>query len=236
MAIELRARWGRHELPFTLRRSARARLAIVVQPDGRVEVAAPEHATEDEICRRVSRKGDWIVRQRNDFASWRPRTPPRQYVSGETHLLHGKQLKLKVLREEREWVKADGARLYVATPSWASRDKVKALLDDWYATEAKAYLRARFEMQSLLWARHGVEVRALIVRKLLARWGSLTQAGRMVLNAELVRASPHLVDYVIAHEMAHSVYPDHGQQWQRLFSKVMPDWRARKVQLEQQLA
>lgn len=235
MTVELLARWGLETISFTLRRAPVARLAIEVSPSGRVDVIAPEHADEAEVLARVSRRGAWIVRQRDDFERMRPRTPVRQYVSGETHLLHGRQLRLKVLRSELGHVSVIGDRLQVATPDWSDRTSIKTLMDDWYASEARTYLHQRFALQSKLWARHGVIASGLIVRTLSARWGSMTSKGRLVLNQDLVRASPALVDYVIAHEMAHVLHPNHGSEWRRLLGSVMPDWGLRKNQLERQL-
>jgi predicted metal-dependent hydrolase len=57
----------------------------------------------------------------------------------------------------------------------------------------------------------------------------------LVLNSDLVRASPKLIDYVIGHELAHARYPDHGPQWRKLLTAVMPDWVERKDLLERQL-
>jgi predicted metal-dependent hydrolase len=67
------------------------------------------------------------------------------------------------------------------------------------------------------------------------RWGSFTPKGRVVVNVDLVRASPHLIDYVICHELAHAFYPDHGEGWRDLLNTVMPDWVARKGELERSL-
>jgi predicted metal-dependent hydrolase len=64
------------------------------------------------------------------------------------------------------------------------------------------------------------------------RWGSFTPGGRVVLNVDLVRASPRLIDYVICHELAHAFHPDHGSEWRTLLNTVMPDWESRKAQLE----
>ena len=64
------------------------------------------------------------------------------------------------------------------------------------------------------------------------RWGSYTPKGRIVLNADLIRAAPDLIDYVISHELAHGLHPDHGAEWQNLLTTVMPDWEARKARLE----
>jgi len=52
---------------------------------------------------------------------------------------------------------------------------------------------------------------------------------------DLVRASPRLIDYVICHELAHAFYPDHGEGWRNLLDTEMPDWVARKAELESSL-
>jgi predicted metal-dependent hydrolase len=65
--------------------------------------------------------------------------------------------------------------------------------------------------------------------------GAATAAGRIVLNVDLVRASPLLIDYVICHELAHAFHRDHGKGWRHLLSTVMPDWEARKERLESSL-
>ncbi|MBQ0821080.1 M48 family metallopeptidase [Microvirga sp. HBU67558] len=67
------------------------------------------------------------------------------------------------------------------------------------------------------------------------RWRSFTSAGNLVLNADLVRASVSLIDYVIAHELAHALVPNHGAEWRDVLSRVMPNWMDRKEQLEHQL-
>lgn len=64
------------------------------------------------------------------------------------------------------------------------------------------------------------------------RWGSFTPKGRIVLNVDLIRASPTLIDYVICHELTHAFFPDHGEEWRNLFDVVMPDWESKKTRLE----
>jgi predicted metal-dependent hydrolase len=63
-------------------------------------------------------------------------------------------------------------------------------------------------------------------------WGSYTPSGWIVLNVDLVRVSPGLIDYVICHELAHAFHPDHGTKWRNLLDAAMPDWEARKSRLE----
>jgi len=80
--------------------------------------------------------------------------------------------------------------------------------------------------------RRGLPAPSLMIRSMAKRWGSYTPSGRIVLNVDLVKASPSLIDYVICHELAHGFHPDHGKEWRELLSAVMPDWESRKAALE----
>lgn len=236
MFAEYEVQWGGRRLVYSLVHSDARRLRIVVRPDGTLSVFAPRSADAAAVMERVQRRGDWIVRQLDRFARWRPKTPPRQYVSGETHLFQGRQLRLRVVPADVEGVAIDGDRLVVAIEQDAAPGHVRIRVLQWYMAQAKRLLRERYQDQSEVWRGRGLNVPGrLVVRTLANRWGSLTAKGALVLSADLVRASPRLVDYVIAHEIAHVAHPDHGPEWQALMSKMLQDWRERKARLEQQL-
>ena len=78
--------------------------------------------------------------------------------------------------------------------------------------------RDRLEIVVKPFLRKGLKRPPLIVRRMSKRWGSFTPNGRVVLNVDLVRASPRLIDYVICHELAHAFYPDHSKEWRTLFN------------------
>ena len=58
---------------------------------------------------------------------------------------------------------------------------------------------------------------------------------KLVLNRDLIRASIQSIDYVIIHELAHAIEPDHGVGWQALMKRLLPDWKERKIELETRL-
>lgn len=233
--VDLEAPWGRRRLPFRLRRAEVKRLRIVVDPEGEVAVTAPLQATDEAVIARVSRRGDWIQRQQERFSRWRPKTPVRQYLSGETHLFLGDQLRLQIEPGLARGVEKRGNRLVVGLGNAKGRGLARELVQGWYAAQARLILRERWQAQHGIWVRYGAQASRLIVRPLRNRWGSMTPAGSLVLNADLVRASPQLIDYVIAHEMGHLLHPDHGKAWRSLLSRVIPDWEERKSRLETQL-
>lgn len=234
-SVDLEAAWGSRSLPFTVIRQERATLRITVVPEGKVIVYAPVGASADEVVSRVARRGGWILRQLERFDQWRPRTPTRQYISGETHLYLGKQYRLLVSEAEPTGVSLDGDRMLMRICAGATYAYRRAVLGHWYKLQAHRIIRARVDATWPAFSSNFHKRPALIIREMTQRWGSFTPTGRLVLNTELVRASSELIDYVVTHELAHGVHPDHGAPWQALMSEKMPDWRDRKAALERQL-
>ncbi len=81
----------------------------------------------------------------------------------------------------------------------------------------------------------GVEPPRLALRAMKTRWGSLSPAGTMTLNVDLIRAPQRCIEYVVCRELCHTAHRDHDVRFYRLLGRVMPDWEKRKEQLEDAL-
>jgi predicted metal-dependent hydrolase len=224
--------WGERQVVADLRRTNRRVLRIDVQPFGRVLVFAPSDGDLEGIRERVQRKGAWIFRELDRIAAWPARTPARQYLSGETHLFLGKQYRLAVDQTDEPRVFIEGARLNIFAANTEDKACCADLLRAFYTAMARHVFHERLDAMSPPFIRKGMQKPSLIIRAMSKRWGSFTAAGRVVLNVDLVRASPLLIDYVICHELSHAFFPDHGKGWRDLLSTVMPDWESRKARLE----
>lgn len=224
--------WGERRADAELRRTNRRVLRIDVQPSGHVIVFAPSDGDLDRIRERVRRKGSWIFRELDRIAGWPARTPERQFLSGETHLLLGKQYRLSVEQSENPEVFITGSRINLRAQRTHDIGHCRDLLKSFYMSNARNVFRQRLDVMALPFMRKGMDKPPLIIRSMAKRWGSYTAGGRIVLNVDLVRASRLLIDYVICHELAHAFYPDHGKAWRDLLSTVMPDWEHRKARLE----
>ena len=233
--VELEAFWGKRRFSFRVIREDRNTLRIAVEPDGCVRAYAPLAAATNDVVTRVARRGGWITRQIDRFDVWRPRTPERQYVNGETHLFLGKQHRLVVRSADRTAVALDGDRIIVEVRSDATFVQRRATLQHWYKLQAHRVFPAKLDEAWPRFMKLGIERPRLIVRQMARRWGSFTSAGNLVLNTELIQASPQLIDYVVVHELAHGLHPNHKPEWKALMTDTMPDWRQRKAELERQL-
>lgn len=219
-----------YEVCFTPNRRT---LAIEVHPNSRVLVRAPVGCAEHLIAERVQKRARWISRQLAEFERYRPRTPPRQYISGETHLYLGRQYRLKLLSGSKSSVKLSRGRLLVTLPGNPGPDRVQLLLDRWYRARARAIFTPIIETSLKYFG--GIAAPHLVVRRMRSRWGSLSPRRTMTLNLKLIQAPRPCIEYVIVHELCHTRYRDHDAQFFGLLGRIMPDWLERKRRLEEAL-
>ena len=125
-----------------------------------------------------------------------------------------------------------GSQLQVHVPDPTDRAAVSAILTRWYHAQAKVEFGWRLEKwlyDPLLQPAPGVRLQ---VRRLQRRWGSLSTKGTLTLNTTLIEQPARCIDYVIAHELCHHWYPDHGEDFFKLLGDVIPNWVRRKQELE----
>ena len=220
------------KIVFRLRRTERQTLAITVQPNLEVIVTAPEKSPLETVFTKVRKRAGWIRRQQRYFNEFLPLTPPRKYVSGETHCYLGRQYRLKVVKAAAVEVKLKGRFILVHTSHPQNRKRVRKLVEAWYLAHAKERLaRSVHECTSRLGARLKVPPHVQ-VRRMHKRWGSWTRRSGVWLNPELVKTPATCIDYVVTHELCHAVHGNHGRKFYDLLRRVMPDWEKRKARLE----
>ena len=83
------------------------------------------------------------------------------------------------------------------------------------------------------WAdRMGLPIPHVSYRRMTSRWGSCNaQTRRISLSLELARRDPELLEYVIVHELAHLIEPSHNQHFYDIMDVYLPEWRAKRKQL-----
>jgi predicted metal-dependent hydrolase len=229
--------YGTHAVEFRIERRDRRTLEIAVEPDASVVVAAPLHAPLEKIDKIVRKRGAWIMRQQRYFQAYLPRTPERRYIPGETHLYLGRRYRLKVARGGCDSVKLIRGFLIVGLPDAKADDSVPKLVKQWYRDRAHVKFAERLEVNlSRFRTPEGFRPCGLIVRRLESRWGSMSPAGRLLLNQRLIEASVECIDYVVTHELCHVAVANHGPEFFDLLTRVMPDWPKRKERLERFMA
>ena len=224
--------FGSRCIPYVLHLTDRKNLRVVVNPDLRVVVYAPRRAALQKIEDATARKAGWIAKTLDRIETYHPLPSPKQYISGETLLYLGRQYRLKVVNGAKGTAKLTGRFLWVSVSDRESRKAVQNQVEQWYRAHAKAVFERSLSKCYSVAARHDVPKPALCIRKMRRRWGSCAASGRISLNANLVQAPAHCIEYVIMHELCHLRHHNHGHGFYRLLTRCQPDWRSRKAVLD----
>ena len=211
---------------LVLRRSARRSFALQVDHRG-ARVAVPLRTPLGEVERFVHSHGRWLLDRLQARAAARP-SPVLDVVDGATVPLFGRALTLR-LREGRitRWRPLTDDREELLLPT--AVDPLRALLRALQA-RALAWYRGRIEEYC---HRLGLPVPAVRLSHARTRWGSCSSRSGIRLHWRLVHLPPALIDYVVAHEVAHLVEMNHSPRFWAVVERLYPDWRSARAALSQ---
>lgn len=230
--------YGNQRIPYAVRvqpKRATRRVAIHVEPDGRVIVDVPPETSPARIKAAVTKRVRWIYRQVSEARLRLAHVLPREYVSGEALLYLGRRYRLKVILDPHAVTGVRSVCLRGAFLEVTVREKnpsgIRDALDQWYLQRAKSVFGDRLVAlaPSLRWVRAIPVVR---LRAMKRQWGSCSPAGRLTLNPHLVKASRECVDYVLFHELCHIREHNHSKRFFSMLDAHMPGWRATKEKLD----
>lgn len=214
------------EVSYILRRSARRTLALQVDAGG-VRVAVPLHCPVGDAERFIAAHGRWLLGKLDAIAA-RPRPEPFVAVDGMRFPLFGQdcRLRLEGRRRAAAWrFGGDGVEelvLPVSTsePAAAVVRALRRRAQTWFAGRVAEYCH-----------RLGVAVPSVRLSSARTRWGSCSRVSGIRLHWRLIHLPPALVDYVVAHEVAHLVEMNHSARFWSLVERLYPHWREARGQL-----
>ena len=205
------------EIPYTIRRSARAsRVRVNVSARGgdgasSVEVVLPERAPERAAAAAVIELRPWIERRLAEAERVRAQLAAR----GRTLPYLGVPLEL-VPQRGRTRVLRRGERLLV--PAGDAR----AALERFYRRAARAEIGARLDDATEV---VGTTYSGLHIRSQRTRWASCSPGGLMSFNWRLLLAPERVLEYVVWHEVCHLEIADHSRAFWRLLERRWPGYR-----------
>lgn len=226
--------YGSMKFDISITYKERKNLTVAVHPDGNIKVLAPIKNNEEEVIERVRLKAPWILKQISFFNLYKPKTPPRKYINGETHLYLGRQYRLKIERASHNSIKLYRGVLCIKAVDLSS-EKLASQLRKWYKEKAQITFDEVLQDVLPMFKRYKTEKPEILIRSMAKRWGSCTVDGKIVLNLELIKAPKGSIEYVMIHELCHLIHHNHTKAFYDLQSKIMPDWEKWKEKLENAL-
>lgn len=191
-----------------VRQSVRARrMALRVDNStGEVVLVWPRRGSEKSARRFVEENRNWIARQRASAQ------PARDFAPGASISVAGHDYTL-AHQPGRGLTRIEGDTIVVCgAPEHFSRR-----LRDFLKKEAEEVLRALSDAKAATLGLKPVPIRVIDPK---TRWGSCAHDGRLMYSWRLILAPPDVLDYVVAHEVAHRKHMNHGVKFWRLCAEL----------------
>ena len=209
-----------------VRKARSKRLRISVKSTGEILVSIPWLLSFSRGEAFLEEKREWVIKTRQKLEKHgltrKALTPGFLFATRnfEYQLLPAKSNRVQVKLHEKE------QSAVISFPETASLQdpailaKVKTMAEGVLRYEAKKYLPGRTRA---LASQLGYSFKALTIKNNKTNWGSCSSLGNINLNLHLMRLPDRLIDYILVHELVHTVIPNHGPTFKARLKSHFPD-------------
>jgi predicted metal-dependent hydrolase len=197
-------------------RTSRRTISLTVETDGSLVVRAPFQVSERMIHAFVESKRRWVDKKRLEAASTKPPSP-KQFTNGETFHYLGTEFPLEIVTNQQKALQLDGH--FKLSDSWLSR--ADQAFQHWYRAQAREILAGRV---SFFAERYDLQFEKLRISSARTRWGSCSTKGVLSLTWRLIMTPIDVIDYVVVHELVHTVIHNHSKRFWSKVEKILPDY------------
>lgn len=243
------------DFSYTLIRKNVKNINLRVKPCGSIVVSAHPRVPKSYIDDFVRSHIPFIQKARGRQQGKNPALP-QQFVSGEQIPFLGKSLILEVAQADLKlvptWIaqSQDGGitnlsrnrkgeavfcqdgRLFMYAANLGHAASMQQLYESWQGIQAGIVCRQESRKYYPLFEELGVSYPEIKIRKMSSRWGScIPSKHKITFNSLLLEKPVESIDYVIVHEFAHFIHPNHSKEFYAFVEQILPDWRLRKEKL-----
>jgi predicted metal-dependent hydrolase len=214
-------------LDYQLERRQRRTVGLKITASGLV-IHAPRRIAQSYLESLILQKSDWI---RKKLASLTENKIPQvQWEDNEQLLLLGNPISLSIRHDARSRaVVYEPGLLLLALPNTADVMQISRKVIQWYKKQALNDFSRRLQILS---AKLGVPLPKLFLSNAKSRWGSCNSKQEIRLNWRLLQAPPHIINYVICHELAHLKEMNHSAKFWAVVASIFPDYKAAEKELK----
>lgn len=217
------------ELDYKIVRSAkRKKLTITVERDRSIIVHAPEGASDATVRQVVDGKRQWLFEKLRHPQKYmdQPHAPGKELVSGESMPYLGKNYRIELIDSDANFIRFD-QKFFVPRSLESKRPEA---FRHWYEEKASERILPRVRQTAKVL---GVNVNDAKIIGSRFRWGSCTPKDNVNFNWRLIKAPMFVIDYVIVHELAHLIEPNHTPRFWNIVKAQVPGMEKAKAWLKE---
>ena len=213
--------------------SERKSITLTIESDGKLVVRAPTRLPQREIQHFVDEHAEW-VREKRAYLEEHPPAVKHHYKSGEHFTFLGQPVRLEVVsraarRQPLRYLPANGSSEAVFELVKTTQAQARELLVSWYKKQARKVCTERV---TTLAKKHGFRYTRLRITSARTRWGSCSSKGTLSFTWRLAMLPPEIIDYVVIHELVHTVEHNHSKKFWGGVEALVPDYKKHRTWLK----
>ena len=214
---------------YTLKPSRRAKyIRIKLNNKGELSVTLPYRISAKQAHRFVQSKAGWIARQLSRLPE-----PADSTIPDDIKLqLTGDKWQVCTAGEDNStlYLEIDNTQKIIHFSGNKQQvDVFRQMLEQWLKQIARPIFS---QMLELLAERHGFHFNRLSIRAQKTRWGSCSSNKNISLNCKLLFLPKKVVEYVMIHELCHTIQMNHSDKFWQLVEDCDPDFQAHRAELK----
>lgn len=201
-------------------RSKRKTLALIVRPDGFLIVRAPLRTPEKTIREFIENHAEWIRKKRAEALAT-PSPTPKLYVAGETFKFLGETYELEIVKGQKKPLLLEESFKLAESAQTSAR----LVFERWYRAQARKILEERVNSYA---NEYDLQYKKIGITSARTRWGSCSANGSLNFSWRLIMAPIEAVEYVVVHELVHTVFHNHSRRFWKKVETILPDYNERR--------
>ena len=209
-------------LPDQVIRSNRKTLSISINESAELIVRAPNRISDQKIQNFINEKENWITRNQSVV-----KARVEEAGKDKNMLLYlGTLFPLKTDNNAKK-ISFNGKEFLV---DLQNKEKTNKSLKTWYKNKFKEVAVPRLFYFA---EKHNLQVNQVRIKEQRTLWGSCSSRNNINLNFLLIMAPLKVIDYVIIHELVHTIHKNHSANFWSAVEEIMPNYKEAKHWLKE---
>lgn len=207
-------------------KSKRKSLCIEILDNQEIILRVPLKAKEKDIINFILKHKNWIEKKLKILKDTEEKFKPKNFVDGEKFLFLENYFELRLVEKQRENLLFNNG-FYLKK---SKKESAKEIFKKFYKNMAKEIIseRVKFYVEKF-----GFKYNKIKITSANKRWGSCSSKNNLNFSYRLVMAPLEIIDYIVIHELVHTINKTHNKTFYNEVSKILPNYKLRENWLKE---
>ena len=225
---------GNREIGIEFERKRIKNINVRVRRDGTLYCSLPYYASVKEAEAFIVSKQDYLLESLDKMISEeKTKSLSRQFIDGEVFMVLGVPMSLKVLKAAKNTCRAENGIITLEVTDPSDYRTKYMTYEKWRRACLRSVVVDYCNELFPLFARKGVQPpKKITLGEYKSFWGEcFAKRGELKFSYRLFEKDRELIRYVVVHEFAHFLVPNHSSRFWAVVAEIVPDYKELRKRL-----